>query len=454
MGITSERLTVGLVFAALAVLACLAPVQSDTWWHLRAGLDSWRGGTILLTDHYSHTADGRFWPNHEWLTQFVFYAAYHVGGLPLLTGLCAALMVGTWLLAWRLTRGTFELRLVLLAACLLSAAASFTIRPQVFSMFLFAVTCTLLAERRLRWLIPVFILWANLHGAVALGLVAVVSAWCAALVSRDRLRDLTWIAIGCGLATLVSPLGWRLWSEMLISIERSRVNALREWQPPGFTVDLWPFWAFAAVVPLATLWRWRRADRPTRTLAAIALAILPLAGRSMRNVHIFLLAAMPALAGLLSVAATARKSRVVRENERVNAAVLGAGALVAAIVVVLAWRAPAPRLGWRPISQAAVSAIRSCGDPMYNTYGDGGYLIWFVPEKRVFIDNRQDPYSIELLAANRSLELDGNYQHVFKDHGVQCVVVPPTSLIATRLRSDPAWSPGFADEGWAIFTKR
>ena len=428
MRVTSERLTVALIFVGLAVLACLAPTQSDTWWLLRAGQDSWRTGTVVLTDNYSHTAGGRLWSNHEWLTELIFYAAYRTGGLPLLTGFCAALMVGAWMLAWRLAQGPFEARLLLFAGCLASAAASFAIRPQVFSMFLFAVTSVLLAEGRTRWLIPMFILWTNLHGAVALGLVAVGAAWLAAVVSRDRLSKLTWITAGCVIATMVSPLGWRIWPEMLASMERSRVNALREWQPPGYTVDLWPFWGFVVVLPLVTLWRWRSADRSARTLAAIALAVLPLAVRSMRNVHIFLLAAMPALAGLLSAGSSVSRQRVVREQERANAAVLGLGVLAAAVVVMLAWRAPVPRLGWRPISAEAISAIRSCGDPMYNTYGDGGYLIWFVPEKRVFIDNRQDPYPVELLAANRRLELDGVYEGVFEAYGVRCAVVPPTSL--------------------------
>src|SRR6185503_330693 len=116
MRITSERLTAGLVFVALGVLACLAPTQSDTWWLLRAGQDTWRTGVVGLTDQYSHTAAGRFWWNHEWLTEVIFYAVYRLGGLALLTAVCAACMVGTWMLSWRLARGAFEARLLLLVA--------------------------------------------------------------------------------------------------------------------------------------------------------------------------------------------------------------------------------------------------------------------------------------------------------------------------------------------------
>ncbi len=453
MRITSERLTAGLVFVALGVLACLAPTQSDTWWLLRAGQDTWRAGVVGLTDQYSHTAAGRFWWNHEWLTEVIFYAVYRLGGLALLTAVCAACMVGTWMLSWRLARGAFEARLLLLVACLTSAAASFAIRPQAFSMLLFVTVCLLLAERRERWVVPIIFVWTQLHGAVALGLIAVGAAWLAAVVSRERISSLTWVGIASGLVTLVSPLGWRLWPEMLLSMERSRVNALREWQPPGFSVDLWPFWGFVIALPILVVWKWRRADRATRTLAAIALAVLPLAVRSMRNVHIFLLAAMPALVGLISQAPATVRRRA-REHEGVNAIVLGLGAAVAAVVVILAWRAPAPRLGWRPITPAAVAAIQACEDPIYNTYGDGGILIWFVPERRVFIDNRQDPYAIDLLAANRKLELDGDYQALFAQHGVRCVVLPPTSLVATKIKDDPEWAVQYRDGGWVVYGRR
>jgi hypothetical protein len=454
MRLTSEQLTIGFIFAGVATLACLAPVQSDTWWLLRAGRESWQSGRVTLTDTYSYTAAGSLWPNHEWLTELIFYGLFSLGGLPLVTAICASVMVATWALSWRLARGSFEVRVLMLAACLTCLPASFAIRPQVFSMFLFMVTCTLLVERRWWWLILVFMLWTNLHGAVALGIVAVGAAWLASFFSREPLVKLTGVGAACFGATLVSPQGWRLWPEMLVSIERSRVNALREWQPPTFGPENWPFWILALVFPIIVVWRWRAADSRTRTLAVIALAVLPLAARSMRNVHIFLLAAMPAVPALVSRMRPVPRRQPAREHEFVNAAVMGLAALVAMAVVALAWRAPAPRLGWQPISTAAAAAIRDCEAPLYNTYGQGGYLIWFVPEKRVFIDNRQDPYSVELLAASRKMEMDGGYEPVFEKYGIRCAAVPPGSPLAARLQSDTAWSLGYNDAEWAVFTRR
>jgi hypothetical protein len=258
---------------------------------------------------------------------------------------------------------------------------------------------------------------------------------------------------GCVLATCVSPLGFRLWPEIVASIQRSRVNQLIEWQPPGWSAGLWPFWAAAIALPVAIAWR-RPRDERTLTLVLIALGVLPLAVTSMRNVAVFLLIAVPALSALARPRDRAEPvTRAAGEHVRVNAAILGGATVLAAVVVALAWIAPAPSLGWRPIDQRAVAAIRACGQPLYNTYGDGGVLIWFVPEQKVFIDNRQDPYPLDFLRANHEAELGGSYDALFAQYGIRCAAVPATSVMTEQLRRDPLWSQKYSDDRWTVLTR-
>jgi hypothetical protein len=103
--VTSERLAIGLVFVVIGMLACLAPTQSDTWWLLRAGRETLQTGSVALADTSSHTASGLFWPNHEWLSEVIFYSLHWAGRLPLVTLFCSAVIVGTWVLSWTLTEG-------------------------------------------------------------------------------------------------------------------------------------------------------------------------------------------------------------------------------------------------------------------------------------------------------------------------------------------------------------
>ena len=56
---SEERLFTRLLFLVIALLACLMPVQNDTWWHLRAGEVMLESRRILLTDIFSHTVSGQ-----------------------------------------------------------------------------------------------------------------------------------------------------------------------------------------------------------------------------------------------------------------------------------------------------------------------------------------------------------------------------------------------------------
>jgi len=120
------------------------------------------------------------------------------------------------------------------------------------------------------------------------------------------------------------------------------------------------------------------------------------------------------------------------------------------IIVALVWNSPPARLGWNPIAPEAVKAIQSCQAPLYNTYGDGGVLIWWTPQHRVFIDNRQDPYSTELLRLNKAMETNGEYVEPFALYKVQCAALPPGSAIAQRLTGDPQWSVTYRDPQWVV----
>src|SRR5689334_22255755 len=78
-GLTFDQLAFGALFVMLFARAAQAPAQNDTWWHLRSGQDIWRG--ILPTvERWSFTARGHAWPDHEWLSEAIFYPLHRLGG--------------------------------------------------------------------------------------------------------------------------------------------------------------------------------------------------------------------------------------------------------------------------------------------------------------------------------------------------------------------------------------
>ena len=94
---TYDHLLTALLLLIIFLTCGLTPMQSDTWWQLRAGKDMWLSRSVLLHDVYSHTASGAFWLNHEWLAEVIFFGLYSRGGLAMVTVFCAALISAGWM---------------------------------------------------------------------------------------------------------------------------------------------------------------------------------------------------------------------------------------------------------------------------------------------------------------------------------------------------------------------
>jgi hypothetical protein len=147
---------------------------------------------LPTVERRTYTAKGHSWPDHEWLSEAIFYALHRVGGMPLLALLVAGAATATFALVWRLMVGPVLRRGALVFLTLPVTLIVASLRPQVFSLLLLVATVTLPANGRFRWLPPVFLLWANLHGAVVVGRSrGRTASWCPARSRCSRWRCAT-----------------------------------------------------------------------------------------------------------------------------------------------------------------------------------------------------------------------------------------------------------------------
>ena len=171
------RLTLGhlWVVAALAVVVAdtlASPVEPDDFWHyLEAGRYMVQSGALLDADRYSFTAPGRPFVNLHWGSQVLFYLGYRLGGIPLLVVLHAVSTGAAFALVFMTAhRRAASLRLAAVATILEFVVGwpCLTLRPQAFSVLLFALTVFLVELDRMLALPAVFVIWANLHAAFPL----------------------------------------------------------------------------------------------------------------------------------------------------------------------------------------------------------------------------------------------------------------------------------------------
>jgi len=453
---TFDRLILALVFLTIALACGLTPMHTDSWWQLRAGRDMWQTHSVLLTDVYSHTAYGAPWLNHEWLAELAYYVMFRMGGLPLVTLFAASLIVSAWALSWHLGSGPARERAIWIGLSVISSSFWWQPRPHAFSLLFVVTTVTLITTWRVWWLPLVFLVWANCHGGVLLGFVFLGAGLGAqTLLAPQKFRTSLLVVLACIAATTMTPLGLSFWVEIPKSLARIRLYPFDEWRRPRLNApNLLPFWVIAAAFCYGLLRQGRRLRRVApgeATLYACGLAMLPLAISAIRNVGPFLMVAAPAMTTLLPMPQRpARAPR--REQPYLNAAIIFIAAGAVAATLAWAYANRIPKLRWDPIPQGAIAALRQCPDNLYNRYDQGGYLLWFVPERRVYLDGRQDPYPPPRILQQIRLENgSGAYPEAFSRYDIHCAYLPTGSPTVAQL-DRAGWTVTYRDADWVVFT--
>ena len=453
---TYDRLLVTLLFLVVVIACGLTPIQTDTWWQLRAGRDIWTTGHVLLADVYSHTAYGAFWLNHEWLAEVLFYGAYLVGGLAAVTLFAASLVVAGWAIVWQLSAGSVRVRFGWFLVAMLSASIAWEPRPHAFGLLLLPAAVYLLVHRRHLWLPLVFLVWANCHGGVLLGLVVVAAGLgVQTLLAPTSWRQHVLVLAACAVAMSATPIGLSYWIEIPRSLSRINQYPLQEWRRPFLTdIRMLAFWILSTlfVGSLAARWRQLRTmPEADVTLYACALTLLPLAYSGMRHVSPFLMLAAPALPRLVQFPNVAAAPR--RPRPALHFAIMACALVATASILAGAYRNRAPRLKWSPVPEQALTALRQCPGNLYNRYDEGGSLIWFLPERRVFLDGRQDPFAPELVLEHIRVESGtDDPRPVFARHGIGCAYLPTHSPTVAPLTTS-GWTTLYRDRDWIVLRR-
>jgi hypothetical protein len=278
----------------------------------------------------------------------------------------------------------------------------------------------------LLWLIPVFIVWSNLHGAVLGGLgtiVLVVVAWtvqwfrgAAVPISNGRDAGLLWLSVaGCGLALLATPYGISSLEAWLAIMSMSLPELIIEHAPlrPGSVEGMLVVLLCIVYITIfaATPRTW---SRPTFWLPMVWFVLTYL---RIRHAPLFAIVAGIAMADLLPQSRlapwltrhgwlrTASPPLGISTTLRLSAVLLImiAPLLAAAVwlehvgplpLIGASWARPAPRVWPGDLMEplTAYADQQQVGTPIFNEPILGGFLIYNFPKLRVFIDGRCELY--------------------------------------------------------------
>jgi len=514
------------ILEARSVSSLAAKGSSDVWWHLRTGLWILQNHTLPHAGLFSQMAE-RPWRAVSWIYDVklaVFYRLLGLRAIPIFAvGFKAALAVVTFLLA-RGHRGNFW------AAVMVSAVAQYVLggmapAPVYGSVLFFGIELVILLESRrgrcpsgakapstlsarngaakaaslqseaqqgplggsqqlslrysrpkvLLWLVPLFLVWANVDAQFVYGLGSLILFLLARVVEEwwgepakagSRAKEsgaggaaigrLTAITGACFVATLVTPYFYGPYEVFLAKAFSAANVYLPDTYAPGFRQPQdYVLVLFVMAAFLAVGLR-RSTDIFLIALLAITTA---LAFHSRQDIWVVVLA-VPAVMGEMfdgvELRDEAGKRRRALDRSEFGMTEFWIAAGSAAVILVAAVAVVMPRGEGKLLAKAGENyPVEACNyirenrlpQPIFNSLEWGGFLTWYLPEYPVAIDGRIDVYGDDFIVEySRMMNADVRYTQFAPIANAQTIVLPRTAIMAQALGSLPAYKVVYSDD--------
>jgi tetratricopeptide (TPR) repeat protein len=198
-----DRGLIVFFFALLMVYGSREIIDLDLWLHQKTGEVIVRELRVPGHDIFSFTLGAKPWFNHEWLFQVLIHAARALGGANGLIIFQNIILIAIFLILYidggRLRSPLYSY--VVLYLTLLVMSYRFTIRPDIISFLFVALFLTVLSRAsttRGRWLwclIPLQILWVNLHGFAVFGPILIFTVLLGELMKRSLKLPFEWNSV-------------------------------------------------------------------------------------------------------------------------------------------------------------------------------------------------------------------------------------------------------------------
>jgi hypothetical protein len=466
-----------------------------TFWHTRVGEIVLDSGQLVHNDPFSFTsrdlkgAPGESWIPHQWLGEIIMAVLYRLGGWDVLQLVTVTILAGlyTWIAHRLIVAGLhWSLAASIMVLPIAAGASHFHIRPHLATMVFFGTTFAFLLDfeagrielRRLFWLVPVYVFWINLHGGMLGGLITIglaLAGWTAfrllgwdSPVKNARTFGVLTLLIGaCATTAFVNPYGWRLPGVWLNIMEQKRLTEmiiehapLDPMQADGMMVLCVGF-VYLIVFGEATRRRWQRGERP-RLVWLLPFVWLYLACTRIRHASLFGIAAGLGIADMFPE--TSWAEAITKAGSDLFDAARGKAAqkpgilpfLTPALVVLAAFGLKAKGVGdlamfgagWAdfnpttcPKEMTPFLATEPEGTPIFNELNFGGYLIFFAPKVRVFLDDRCELYGEDFLLEYSAAERDLDRVERF---------LKPFKFNVALTQHGTAFEAYFRDRGWEV----
>ena len=485
-------------YASFLVHPIALPVGDDLPRLIKNGETVFRNPDVLTKNVYSYTEPDQPFANHHWFSGVVFYLLDQaVGFSGLIIFKVIVLLAAFALLFFAATKkADFWLVALFSIPTILILRERTFVRPEIFSYFFIALYLYLLTDleehperRRIFWLIPLQLLWVNLHLFFGVGILMAAGFLFEKIrVHRDKLRGslivkkLAILTLALILVSLINPFGFRgALFALELNIGKDFPVTILETRSMSQFLKQSALWADISVglfkpmvVALALSFLFAFGKKPIfYFLAGTGTAILTFG--LVRAVPLFGMMFLPAISSNLDEDFGALRGWLRRKWEKMENVLRKAmiAVLVASLGYLTLFHVPGniPKYSnWGVgLTHGSVGAARFFLDnglkgPVFNDADIGSYLIYYLyPRERVFVDNRfgdaysapffRDVYLAAFADEQKWLETEERY-------GINSIFIfqydkgENIRPFLYRRTDDPTWALVYGDSYSLIYLKR
>jgi hypothetical protein len=458
-------------------------LDPDLGWHLKAGQNIVQDQKVSTINYYNYTLNDVEWVNHEWLLDTLSYFIYNNFNYIVLSSIFAFLTTLVFYFLYKFLKlkyngikdkkkvsfnFSFFIYIVLSLFGIIAISPHVGLRMQVVALLFFVLLLIVLEsynqKRKLKYfiLIPLlFLFWANMHGTFILGLGLLFAflgikileriLYCykvkkinySHLWSNKKILNFFNISVLSVLVTLINPYGFKLYDFLSGYTNTFYLSHIQEWLPQYMLpINIWQISYLAISLSLILLvWLLNKYKDFKFNLWDVFLFLffLYFAISSKRHFPLFFVATAPIIIYLLNQIFVEDKDVFTFSylEKYISVKYIRYFIFFMYTLVIISLLSQI-KFTNNPFTNycykfpcEAVEFLEKNDDikqkKMFNNYVWGGYLIWTLPEKEIFIDGRMPQLEYKnhtVLEEYFEFFKEDNAKTKLDEYNIQAVLIP------------------------------
>lgn len=485
-----------LILVFVFSIHTLTSVNQDIGRHLTLGKIIWETKQVPETNLFSYTNSDFPFINHHWLGEVLLYLGFLAVGLKGLIILKAILITAAFGLAFFASYKKEQIFLSVIAGLIsiFILIERTDVRPEILSFlflgwYLFVLfrqqnefsILNLKFSKYLIWTLPfIQLLWVNIHIYFFLGplifLLFFIGEW---LKNSSFPKNLLIPGLAVGFINFINPFGWQgvLYPFSVLQnygysiVENQGPFFLKAWGYPWLTT----YALFAGIIfgAMGFLFNFKNFQKNIFEFSLFIISIT-LAFKMIRNYPIFALT-------MLSISLKSfYEGTMVGQNHngilKIKRSLINPNFILTIFLIVLIFSVTgnqiyeSSNLGRRfgfhvPEGvQAAVNFVKenNLHGPIFNNFDVGSFLIWKLPEEKVFIDGRPEAYPADFIQnvyipMQESPELWEKYSKEYRINYVFWLytdITPWSQKFVQSMLFNSDWPLAYQDDSVVIFVRK